>query len=102
MEKKAKKKGKGGTINIVRVCVKVSDTFTQTRILPVRVSTGFHVEHRRPKAGDAPHEGALKVERRDFEVFRVKGLGLAILAQWGFCSNGTLLARVAEGVWRRT
>ena len=72
--KKAKKKGKGGTINIVRVCVKVSDTFTQTRILPAfRVSTGLHVEHRRPKAGDAPHEGALKVERREFKVFRVKG-----------------------------
>ena len=25
-----------------------------------RVSTGLHVEHRRPKAGDAPHEGLLK------------------------------------------
>ena len=72
--KKAKKKGKGGTINIVRVCVKVSDTFTQTRLLPAfRVSTGLHVEHRRPKAGDAPHEGVLKVERREFKVFRVKG-----------------------------
>ena len=34
------------------------------------------MEHRRPKAGDAPHEGLLKVERREFrclgfEVFRV-------------------------------
>ena len=25
-----------------------------------RVSTGLHVEHRRPSAGDAPHEGLLK------------------------------------------
>ena len=30
--------------------------------------TGLHVEHRRPKAGDAPHEGLLKVERRGFRV----------------------------------
>ena len=45
-----------------------------------RVSTGLHVEHRRPKAGDAPHEGLLKVERREFRfkgfwVFRVQGSG---------------------------
>ena len=26
-----------------------------------RVSTGLHVEHRRPSAGDVPHEGLLKV-----------------------------------------
>ena len=34
---------------------------------------GVHVEHRRPKAGDAPHEGLLKVERRGFRSleFRV-------------------------------
>ena len=31
-----------------------------------RVSTGLHVEHRRPKASDAPHEGLLKVERQEF------------------------------------
>ena len=36
-----------------------------------RVSMGLHVEHRRPKAGDAPHEGLLKVERRGFWGFRV-------------------------------
>ena len=29
------------------------------------------MEHRRPKAGDAPHEGLLKVERRGFREFRV-------------------------------
>ena len=34
-----------------------------------RVSTGLHVEHRRPKAGDAPHEGLLKS----------KGGGLGVL-----------------------
>ena len=51
--------------------------FTQTRLMPAfRVSTGLHVEHRRPKAGDAPHEGLLKVERREFRclgVFRCLG-----------------------------
>ena len=48
--------------------------FTETRLMPVfRVSTGLHVEHRRPKAGDASHQGLLKVERRGFKV---KGLGL--------------------------
>ena len=54
-----------GTINIVRVSVKASpeagNAFTQTRLLsPFRVSTGLHVEHRRPKVGDARHEGLLK------------------------------------------
>ena len=29
-------------------------------LCPPFVSTGLHVEHRRPKAGDAPHEGLLK------------------------------------------
>ena len=33
-----------------------ADAFTQTRLMPAfRVSTGLHVEHRRPKASDAPH-----------------------------------------------
>ena len=43
-----------------------------------RVSTGLHVEHRRPKAGDGSHEGLLKVERRGFRVLGVWGSGL-----WG-------------------
>ena len=42
-----------------------------------RVSTGLHVEHRQPKAGDAPHEGLLKVERREFRQ-RVKVLGFRV------------------------
>ena len=29
------------------------------------------MEHRRPKAGDAPHEGLLKVEKAGVKVFRV-------------------------------
>ena len=38
------------------------------------VSTSLHVEHRRPKAGDAPHEGLLKVKRGNFGV-QVLGFG---------------------------
>ena len=50
-----------------------SDAFTHTRLMPAfRVSTGLHVEHRRPKR-DASHEGLLKVERREF---RCLGLGV--------------------------
>ncbi len=30
------------------------------------------MEHRRPKAGDAPHDGLLKVERREFRCFGVQ------------------------------
>ena len=46
---------------------KAGDAFTETRLMPAfRVSTGLHVEHRQPKAGDAPPEGLLKVERRGF------------------------------------
>ena len=58
-------KRKGGTVNIVRVCVKASPAFAAYAAF--RVSTGLHVEHRR-QAGDAPHEGLLKVERRGFRV----------------------------------
>ena len=68
----------GGTNDVVRV-------FEKSRLLgrrrlhkkntaytrPVWVSTCLHVEHRRPKAGDAPHEGLLKVERREVQVFGV-------------------------------
>ena len=47
------------------------------------------MEHRRPKAGDAPHEGLLKVERRGFRVqgsgFRFRSLGFGSL---GFGSLG--------------
>ena len=66
--------------NIVRVCVKASpaggrpkagDALHKHGLMPAsRVSTGLHVEHRR-KAGDASHEGLLKVERREFRCFRV-------------------------------
>ena len=41
------------------------------------------MEHRRPKAGDAPHEGLLKVERRELTVFRFQVLGV-----WVFRCSG--------------
>ena len=39
------------------------------------------MEHRRPKASDAPCEGLLKVERREFRVqgLGVQGLGFGVL-----------------------
>ena len=58
-----KMKRKGGTVNIVRVCVK----------------------RRRPKAGDAPHEGLLEVERRGFRSLGFRSLGFRSL---GFRSLG--------------
>ena len=65
-KKEEKKKRKGGTVNIVRVSVKASPAEGRRRLhtntAHARLS-GFHVEHRRRKAGDAPHEGLLKVER---------------------------------------
>ena len=66
-----------GTINIVSVFVKAcrseaGDAFTQTRLMSAfRVSTGLHVEHRLPKAGDAPHEGLLKSKGGGFRRFGV-------------------------------
>ena len=33
------------------------------------------MEHRRLKAGDAPHEGLLKVEKREFRCLGVWGFG---------------------------
>ena len=33
------------------------------------------MEHRWPKAGDAPHEGLLKVERREFRCLGFRCLG---------------------------
>ena len=59
-----------------------------------QVSTGLHVEHRRPKAGDAPHEGLLKVERRGFwgflgfRSFRVQGSGFRVQGS-GFRVQGS-------------
>ena len=56
-------KRKGGTVNIVRVCVKASPAEGRRRLYTntayARLS-GFN----RLSAGDAPHEGLLKVERR--------------------------------------
>ena len=50
----------------------------ETRLMPAfRVSTSLHVEHRRPKAGDAPHKGLLKVERRGFGL-RFQGSGFRV------------------------
>ena len=66
IKKEEKKKRKGGTINIVRVSVKASPAEGRRRLHTntayVRLSgfNGPYVEHRRPKAGDAPHEGLLK------------------------------------------
>ena len=60
VRRKKKRNDKGRTINIVRVCVKASPAKgrRRLRLMPAfRVSTGLLVEHRRPKAGDAPHEG---------------------------------------------
>ena len=37
------------------------------------VSTCLHVEHRRPSACDAPHEGLLKVERRGLRYLGFRG-----------------------------
>ena len=49
-KKEEKKKRKGGAINMVRVLwPKAGDAFTQTWFMSAfRVSTGLHVEHRRP------------------------------------------------------
>ena len=56
-------------------------------LCPPFVSTGLHVEHRRPKAGNAPHEGLLKsrggVWRLGVQVFWVLGLGLLGSGVWG-------------------
>ena len=43
-----------------------------------RVSTGLHVEHRRPKAGDAPREGLSKAKVGGFRGlgFRSRGSGV--------------------------
>ena len=57
------------------VCLRISCllAFTQTRLMPAfRVSTGLHVKHRRPSAGDASHEGLLKVERREFRCLEFR------------------------------
>ena len=65
---------------------KACDAFTETRLVPAfPVSTGLHVEHRRPKAGDAPHEGLLKVERREFRCLGFRCLGFYGLRFW--CSG---------------
>ena len=65
------------TINIVRVSVKVSPAEGRRRLHTntsyARLS-GFNrlsCEHRRPKAGDAPHEGLLKSIRRWLRRFGV-------------------------------
>ena len=92
-KKEEKRNHKGATIKKVRVlCQGVAGrrpaTLSHKHGLcpPFRVSTGLHVEHRLPKAGDAPHEGLLKVERRDFRClgfrclgFRFEGLGFRCL-----------------------
>ena len=79
-KEKQKKKGKGWS-NQCSPCFcegvagrRPATPSTETRLMPAfRVSTGLHVEHRRLKAGDAPHEDLLKVERREFRClgFRV-------------------------------
>ena len=46
-----------------------------------RVSTGLHVEHRQPKAGEASHEGPLKSKGGGLGVqgLGLQGLGLEVL-----------------------
>ena len=61
MEKGRREKETKGRDNQYSPCFCEGDAFTQTRLMSAfRVSTGLHVEHRWPKAGDAPHEGLLK------------------------------------------
>ena len=61
-----------GTINIVHISVKASPAegrrrfHRNTAYARLLGSAGLHVQHRPPKGGDAPHEGLLKVERREF------------------------------------
>ena len=47
-------------------------------LCPPFVSTGLHVEHRRPKAGNAPHEGLLKSKGGGFGVLGFRGLGFRV------------------------
>ena len=54
-------------------------------LCPLFVSTGLHVEHCRPKAGNAPHEGLLKLKGGGFGVLGFRGLGCRSL---GFRSLG--------------
>ena len=46
------------------------------------VSTGLLVEHRRPKAGDAPHEGLLEVKTRELRCLGFGFQGVRGLARW--------------------
>ena len=39
------------------------------------------MEHRRPKAGDGPHEGLLKVEKREFRCLGLGVQGLGFMGQ---------------------
>ena len=53
---KEEKKKRQGQDSQYSPCL-AGDAFTETLLMPTfRVSTGLHVEHRRPKAGDAPHD----------------------------------------------
>ena len=65
-----------------------------------QVSTGLHVEHRRPSAGDAPHEGLLKSKggglgfrslgfrSLGFRSLGFRSLGFRSLGSFGFRSLG--------------
>ena len=57
---------------------------TNTAYVRLSGSTGLHVEHRRPKAGDAPHEGLLKSKGGGLGVLGFGGLGvLGVFGVWG-------------------
>ena len=61
------------TYNQYSPCLCENVTFTETRLVPAfRVSTGFHVKHHQPKAGNASPERLLKVERREFKCLGVQ------------------------------
>ena len=75
--KKEEKKETKGRDNQHCPCFCEGVAFTQTRLMSAfRVSTGLHVEHRRPKAGDAPHEGLLKSKGGGLGVQGFRGLGV--------------------------
>ena len=83
--KKKKHKGREKETTRAGQSTQLEGASTQTRLIPAcRYSTGLHVEHRRPKAGDAPHDGLLQVERRGPKGSRAQGPGL-----WGAGARGT-------------
>ena len=103
----------GAKNNFVRISVKelpaegqAGDAFTETRLMPAFwFSTGLHAEHRRPKAGDVPHEALLKVKRRGFRCLEcfgsVSGVFRGVVSGGGFGGLGGGVFWGEEVFWRR-